>query len=146
VAGAIEAEDMTVVSISEGNVGTQQMGGFPADRWSGDAQLFWTGGMPQSRLVLEFKVAEDGTYGIETCFTTAQDYGIVRVALDGDALRDEPLDLFSPDVRTTGVLHHWERELAAGAHQLRIEILGANDAAVPAHYVGFDYLRLVPAE
>ncbi len=147
VSGAIEAEDMTVVSASAGNVGVQEMGGFSADRWSGGEQLFWTGGTPQAQLELEFKVAEAGTYTVETCFTIAQDYGIVHVVLDGDPLRDEPLDLFHhPDVRTTGVLQHGTRELAAGSHLLRIELVGANDAAVKSYFVGFDYLRLVPVE
>jgi hypothetical protein len=147
VPGAIEGETMKVVAISSGNVSVQEMGGFTADHWSGGEQLFWTGGTPQSQLELEFEVAEASTYGIETCFTIAQDYGMVRVVLDGDPLCDEPLDLFNhPDVRTTGVLRHWERELAAGTHQLSIELVGANDAAVKAFYVGFDYLRLVAAE
>jgi hypothetical protein len=146
VAGAIEAEEMHIVGMSAGNVVIQQMNGFTADHWSGGEQLFWTGAAPQARLNLDFEVAEAGTYAIETCFTIAQDYGIVNVLLDGEALC-EPLDLFNnPDVRTTGVLQHGTRELAAGSHLLRIELIGANDAAVKAYYVGFDYLRLVPTE
>ncbi len=146
VVGAIEAEEMQVVSTSDGNVGTQQMKGFSADRWSGGTQLFWTGATPRARLDLEFDVAEAGTYSVETCFTVARDYGIVNVLLDGEALC-EPLDLFNdPDVRTTGVLEHGQRELAEGTHRLRIELIGANDAAVQSYMVGFDYLRLVPNE
>lgn len=146
VLGAIEAETMHVASVSDGNVGTQHMGGFPADRWSGSEQLFWTGATPRARLELEFEVTTAGKYDVETCFTIARDYGIVNVILDGEALC-EPLDLFHhPDVLTTGVLEHGERELESGTHRLRIELIGANEAAVQSYMVGFDYLRLVPAE
>jgi hypothetical protein len=121
------------------------MRGFTADRWSGGEQLFWTGATPRARLELEFD-APAATYSVETCFTVARDYGIVNVVLDGEALC-EPLDLFNhPDVRTTGVLKHGTRKLAAGSHRLRLELIGANDAAVKAYMVGFDYLRLVPAK
>lgn len=146
VAGAIEAEDMQVASTSDGNVRAQEMGNFTSDRWSGGKQLFWTGATPRARLELEFEVSEAGTFEVESCFTIARDYGIVNVVLDGEALC-EPLDLFNhPDVRTTGVLKHGKRELSAGQHRLRLELIGANEAAVQSFMVGFDYLRLVPAE
>jgi hypothetical protein len=144
VPGAIEAENMRVVSTSAGDVRTQQMGNFSSDRWSGGEQLFWTGAKPRARLELEFEVPRAGTFDVETCFTIARDYGIVNVVLDGEAL-GEPLDLFNqPDVRTTGVLQHERRDLAAGPHRLRIELIGTNAAAVKSYMVGFDYLRLVP--
>lgn len=145
VPGAIEAETMRIVSASGGDLRTQEMGNFNADRWSGGEQLFWTGAQPRARLELEFEVPEAGTFDVETCFTIARDYGIINVVLDGEAL-SEPLDLFNhPDVRTTGVLRHGERQLTAGPHRLRIELIGTNDAAVKSYMVGFDYLRLVPS-
>jgi hypothetical protein len=146
VAGAIEGEAMRIVATTVGNVRTQAMRGFTSDRWSGGEQLFWTGATPRARLELEFDAPAAATYAVETCFTVARDYGIVNVVLDGEALC-EPLDLFNhPDVRTTGVLKHGKRNLAAGPHRLRLELIGANDAAVKAYMVGFDYLRLVPAK
>lgn len=146
VAGAIEGEAMRVVAKSAGDVRTQPMSGFTSDRWSGGEQLFWTGATPRARLDLEFDAPQAGTFDVETCFTLARDYGIVNVTLDGEALC-EPLDLFNnPEVRTTGVLKHGKRELAAGPHRLRLELIGANEAAVKAYMVGFDYLRLVPVK
>jgi len=145
VAGAIEAEAMKMATIGGGNVHTQAMGSFSADRWSGNEQLFWTGAKPRARLELDFEVAEPGEYEVATCFTVARDYGIINVILDGEALC-EPLDLFNDLVATTGVLEHGTRKLDAGTHRLRLELIGANDAAVKSYMVGFDYLLLTPAK
>lgn len=144
VPGAIEGESMTVLSSSTGNVGTQKMGGFKSDRWSGAAQLFWTGATPRARLHLEFENPTAGDYDVELSFTTASDYAIVNVLLDSSALGD-PLDLYDyPDVRTTGTVSLGRRTLAAGKHKLTLETIGANPSAKKLHMVGLDYLRLVP--
>ncbi|HSG69305.1 MAG TPA: VCBS repeat-containing protein, partial [Planctomycetaceae bacterium] len=46
IAGALEGESLKVLKVGQGKVAEQKMGGFKADRWSGDAQLFWTGAKP----------------------------------------------------------------------------------------------------
>ncbi|MBX3412435.1 MAG: VCBS repeat-containing protein [Pirellulales bacterium] len=144
VDGALEGETMKVIASTAGKVGQQQMNGFPADRWSGGEQLFWTGAKPGARLDLELPVEKAGTYAIEGVLTMAGDYAIVKLSLDDQPL-GEALDLFDRDVITTGVLTLGERELAAGPHKLSIEIVGAHPAAKPAYLVGLDYIRLRPA-
>jgi hypothetical protein len=120
------------------------MGGFKQDRWSGDKQLFWTGGKPGEKLTLELPVAEAGAYDVSAAFTMARDYAIVAVRLDDKAL-GEPLDLYNyPDVITTGAIKLGLTDLKAGTHQLTIEIVGKNASAVSAYLVGLDYLSLVP--
>ena len=142
VPGAIEAESMKVLYKSTGTVGTQDMGGFEGDRWSGGEQLFWSGATPRASLVLEFEVAEGGDFELEASFTVAPDYAILQLTLDEVAL-GPALDLFHyPGVRSTGSLALGRRELSAGPHRLSLETIGANAAAVPAHMVGFDYLLL----
>ena len=144
--GAIEAETMKVVRVGGGKVRKQNMAGFKTGRWSGSEQLFWTGARPRARLVLELEVAEANTYAVAAAFTTARDYAIVNLLLDDEALR-RPVDLYDyPDVGTTGELDCGTRKLGAGKHRLTVEITGANDSAVQAYRVGFDYLRLVRAQ
>jgi putative membrane-bound dehydrogenase-like protein len=145
VPGAIEGEAMKIIEKSGGNAVSQAMGGFAKDRWSGNDQLWWTGAKPGDRLSLEVPVQKDGVYDVEIVLTRARDYGIVRLSLDKTIL-DPAVDLYNtPDVITTGVLSYSGVELKAGAHQLTLEITGANPAAVKAFMVAVDYVRLVPA-
>lgn len=144
VAGAIEAEDMTVTGTEGGSVTVQEMGGFKEGRWSGGKQLFWSKANPRSRLTLTFEVPQSGDYDVCAMFTTAGDYAIINVTLDGESL-GQPLDLYDyPAVSTTGELHFGERTLQAGTHKLMLETLGANDSARKLYMVGLDYLRLQP--
>ena len=60
VAGALEAEAAKILHATAGQAKPQSMSRFRADRWSGDAQLFWTGAKPGDRLDLELPVESDG--------------------------------------------------------------------------------------
>ncbi|MDB5384406.1 MAG: putative rane-bound dehydrogenase domain protein, partial [Planctomycetaceae bacterium] len=79
VKDALEGESLKIVGKTGGNAVSQPMSGFSADRWSGNDQLWWTGGGPGARLELELPVATDGTYQIEVALTMARDYGIVQI-------------------------------------------------------------------
>ncbi|MBS0267036.1 MAG: VCBS repeat-containing protein [Planctomycetes bacterium] len=142
VEGAIEAEELTVSQVSAGQTAHQDMGGFPADKWSGGKQLFWTGAKPGETLELELPVATAGTYDILAAFTMARDYAIVKVALDGQPLRAD-IDLYnSPEVITTGEVLLGKRPLEAGKHRLAVTITGANPAAAKVYMVGLDYVLI----
>ena len=142
--GAVEAESLATVKATSGKTGTQAMAGFPAGRWSGGEQLFWTGGKPGDRLELDLDVPSEGTYDVVAAFTMARDYAIVQPTLDGQAT-GEPLDLYNyPDVISSGELTLASGALSAGTHRLTFEIKGANPSALKAYMVGLDYLRLVP--
>ncbi len=142
IVGALEGEQLKVLGASGGKTGVQPMAGFAKDRWSGGSQLFWTGARPGDRLELEFTAPEAGERNLLATFTMAPDYAIVRCELDGQPL-GKPLDLYSyPDVITSGELTLGRAALKAGAHTLALVVVGANPAAVPAHMVGLDALRL----
>jgi hypothetical protein len=144
VEGAVEGEELKVVRASAGQTATQDMQGFPADKWSGSKQLFWTGGQPGGTLELEVEAPTDGTFNILAAFTMARDYAIIEVSLDGQPLKGD-IDLYnSPEVITTGELDLGHRKLDAGKHKLVLAITGSNPAAVKAYMVGLDYVRLKP--
>lgn len=139
---AFEGEKLRVVRVSEGTTAEQGMGSFSADRWSGDAQLWWTGGKVGSRLELQFTVSQPGTFDVLLAMTKAIDYGIVQVSIDGTKM-GEAIDLFhEPDVVSTGMMKMGAMSFAAGDHTLSIELVGKNPKAAPGYMVGIDALRL----
>ena len=144
VVGAIEGEALKVISTTRGSSGGQEMGGFSKDRWSGKNQLWWTGGQPGDKLVVEFEVPEGGRFDIQAVMTKALDYGIVQVSLDDERL-GESIDLFNtPDVVTTGLVSLGSRELKSGKHQLAFEIKGKHPNAAPGYMFGLDFILLKP--
>jgi hypothetical protein len=143
VAGAMEAEGLTVLRATAGQARVQKMGGFKAGQWSGDEQLFWSGAKPGDQLDLELDVPQAGAFDVAGVLTKARDYAIVQVLLD-----DEPLgasiDLYvQPNVITTGELIWGKRQLASGKHRLSIRVEGTNESAVKSYMVGLDYVRLI---
>lgn len=140
LAGALEAERLTVVEKTAGEARPQDMAGF-GDRWSGEEQLWWTGGKPGDRLALAFEVEEGGEVIPRVRFTKARDYATVVVRLDGEVVL-ESLDLYDPNVVPTDEISLGVRELGPGTHRLEFEILGKNDAAIPGYMVGIDTLRV----
>lgn len=146
VPGALEAESMKVVEKSGGSVRNQPMSNFKTDRWSGNDQLWWTGGKPGDRLALELPVETAGTFTVQAVFTKARDYGTVKLSID-DQLLDPELDFFHQQgVITTGVLSYPNVTLTAGLHRLQMEVTGANPDAVKGYMVGIDYVRLIPTQ
>ncbi len=142
VPGAIEGEKMKIVKITDGQARLQKMQAFKKDRWSENNHLWWTGGKPGSRLILQFPVDNSGEYEILAVFTKAHDYGKIKVKVDDQPQAFE-FDLFNkPDVVTTGVVSLGTMKLKAGNHLLHIEITGKHPQATPAYMFGIDYLYL----
>jgi putative membrane-bound dehydrogenase-like protein len=143
VPDALEGESLKILKVSAGNAAPQGMSGFNKDKWSGDAQLWWTGGKRGARLDLELPVAADGEFVLEVVLTKARDYGIVQVRIDDETL-SQPIDGYNnPDVITTGVLNFEPRKLTRGTHKLTFELVGKHADSV-GFMVGVDYVRLVP--
>lgn len=142
VEGALEAEDMKVVSKSGGKVQVQESGDWP---WSGAKQQWWMNAKAGDMLELAFDVKEAGKYKILGVFTKAADYGICAIRInDGEVTM---FDGYNEGVIVTPEIALGTMELPAGANTLKIEITGTNDAAhPPSHMVGVDYLRLEAAE
>lgn len=144
IPNAVEAESMEVLSQSSGSWSKQDMTGFASSRWSGDAQLFWKAGEVGAELNLGFEVATDGVYDLAAVFTIARDYPEITVAVDNELL-SKSLDLYHyPDVKTTGLVSLGVANLRRGKHQLTLSVTGENASAIPAKFVGFDCLVLLP--
>lgn len=142
VAGAIEGESLTESKPTQGTAAPQGMGGFREGRWSGNNQLWWTGGRPGAKLELPVSVPSEGNYQIIAAFAKAPDYAVISVALDGHELASG-LDLFEAGrVIATGPLALGNLDLNAGDHTLTITVQGANPAAVKQFMVGIDYVML----
>ena len=141
VPNALEAEDLRVAAITRGKTSVQDMSGF-GQQWSGEKQLWWTGGQPDETLILALPVPADGRYRLQAQFTKADDYAVVEVLLDGKKI-GAPIDLYAPAV-TAAPLALGEFELRAGERRLAFRISGKNEQAKPAYMLGLDYLLLEP--
>lgn len=146
VAGALEGEELKVVKATAGTTSVQKMGGFKADKWSGDAQLFWSGAKAGATLTLEFEAKSAGKYDLTAVMTMAADYATVQFGVD-DKPVGKPLDFYhSPDVVSSGLQTFGTVDLKEGKHTLAITVTGANPSAVQKYMVGLDYLLLKPAK
>lgn len=138
--GAVEAERLRVLATEGGRADTQQMSHFGAEKWSGEAQLFFTPKAQGAYLIVELPVPKPGRYELAVYYTKAADYGIVRLHLGGKAL-GEPFDGFNRGVVPSGKVSYGTVDLAAGNHQLKFELIGKN-AASTGYYLGIDCLTL----
>ncbi len=143
VPGAIEGESLDVLSASGGKTAKQGMGGFTADRWSGNSQLWWTGGKPGDQLAVAFDAPQAGNYEVFVVLTKAVDYGVVVLQV-GDSPAASPLDLYSKQVVTSGPISLGTHQLQANGNRLTLTLQPANPAAAPGNMAAIDYLYLQP--
>lgn len=135
---AIEGEALRGI-VTAGTAAPQGMKGFAGDRWSNDSQLWWHGGKPGDKLTFELDAFES-IESIELSLTRARDYGIVQIELDGQPLGPD-IDLYHPEVITTGLLTFPTANLTRGKHQLAFAIVGANPQADKSYMFGLDFVR-----
>ncbi|MCA9137880.1 MAG: DUF1080 domain-containing protein, partial [Planctomycetales bacterium] len=139
VAGAIEGESLEF-RVAGGDAKAQDMSNFKADKWSGKSQLWWTGARPGDTMTLTLPPVT-GVVDLDLVLTCARDYGIVELSLDDQSLGD-PIDLYDPNVITTGVLSFPKINLKGTKHTLNVKIVGANPKAAKAYMFAIDYLRI----
>ncbi|MEC8556122.1 MAG: PVC-type heme-binding CxxCH protein [Planctomycetota bacterium] len=139
VVGSIEGETLKG-KVTGGVFKPQGMANFKADSWSNASQMWWTGAKPGDALTLELPQFT-GTVDLEVVLTCARDYGIVQLALD-DKLLGTPIDLYHPDVITTGVISFPKVAVDGKRHQLKVQLAGANPKADKSYMFALDYLRI----
>jgi hypothetical protein len=135
VANALEGETLKVAECTGGNTELQNE---PQFGWSSNKQLWWKYAKEQDRLVVEFTIAKAGDYDVTLGITKAGDYGIVRVAVNGQT-KIESLDCYN-----NGVIAVDQKlgtcSLRKGKNTLEVTILGANPDAMKSHMFGLDYI------
>lgn len=142
VKGAIEGESLKIVRRS-GAPEVQE--GFE-DLWSGGKQIWWKGAKPEDILIVAFPAREAGRYKVIGNFTTAADYGIIQIYINGEKAGN-PMDFYIPQgVKVTGNRELGTFDLKKGNNELKAVILGKNTKAIPNYMFGIDYLLLEKAK
>ena len=142
VAGIIEGESLRAgAKATEGTIDTQDMAVWDGD-WSGLSQLWWLPTKPGARLTLTVPAPTAGTYELIGYFTRANDYGNVRVLVNGTPLA-VTVSGYNPDVVPTGPIALGRVPLNAGPNQIVLEIAG-KDARSSGYLVGLDGFVLRP--
>ncbi|MFA5292320.1 MAG: glycoside hydrolase family 172 protein [Phycisphaerae bacterium] len=126
-----------------GEIEAQWMNSFKSSKWT-DAQQLWWVGQPGGKLRIGINVKKEGSYEILTRLTKAADYGIIQWYLDGKKI-SEPMDMYYADgVIATKEINLGKYQLSAGQHELDVEIVGSNPAAIKRYMVGIDYIKVKP--
>ncbi|MEN3941761.1 PVC-type heme-binding CxxCH protein [Prosthecobacter sp. SYSU 5D2] len=141
VPGAIEGESLQAKATG-GKTKSQNMAGFKTGEWSGGKHLWWTGAKVGDKLSITFPVTKAGRQKVHAVFTKAPDYGIVRLAVDGQPSVLGDLDLYRSNVSNTAVRFIGEFDLQPGNHTLEVTIIGKNEKAKPAMMFALDYLTV----
>ncbi|MEM7144721.1 MAG: PVC-type heme-binding CxxCH protein [Verrucomicrobiota bacterium] len=130
--------------VTGGRLREQMMGRFLAGRWSGDAQLWWTGGKPGDVLTLTVPDLAPGNHALSVHPTTAGDYAQMRVMVNGHV---REVDLFTPRVLAgEPVTFEGVNVSPTEPLKVRFEITGANDKAKRAYMVGIDRVEVEKAK
>ena len=128
---------------TEGKARPQEMRGY-GEGWRGDSHLLWDGVVEESNAV-QFDISEAGRYTLAMQWTSAPDYGVFEVQLNGKVIEPQ-LDLYSPRVKLAELRELGEFEMKAGAQRLVIKLIGGNPKAQKfqgkGYLYGLDYLKL----
>ncbi|UCC23359.1 MAG: DUF2961 domain-containing protein, partial [Planctomycetota bacterium] len=141
----VEVAGIVVLGAPAGSIEAQHMGGFRADKWVNNEQLWWIG-EAGAKLRIGIEVEKDGFYRILTRHTKARDYGIIQWWLNGQKI-GEPMDLYyGTDVIATEEIDLGTYHLTGGEHELNVEIVGINPDAIKSYMVGIDYIKVETEE
>jgi hypothetical protein len=127
----------------------QDMAAFEGDsaRWSGGTQLWWVLSRQGARLTIPVSAPAAGSYELVGYFTRAQDYGDVRVTVNGRAL--SPIVRgYAPNVEATGPISFGRVPLRAGANEVVLDIVGKDPRSrgySEGYLVGIDGFLLRPS-
>jgi len=111
-------------------------------QWSGDKQLLWEADHTGEVLVSPLPAQSAGRYRLTAHFTSAPNYGIFQLALDG-ANVGPSVDLYSERIRPTDLVDLGLVTLPGGKPSLTVTVTG-KDAASTGYFFGLDYLKLTP--
>lgn len=153
IPGVLEAESLKVVAKSPDlTVVRQDMRGFAARTWSGEAHLWVQGRKPGDFVELEIPAVEAANHVLSIYLTRSWDYGIVRCSIDGQPVGSD-IDLFSGGegkVQPTGRIRLAmvaPKQADPPAYRLRIEVVGGHEASLGTKsFFGIDAVHLDPTQ
>jgi hypothetical protein len=138
--GFLEAEDLHVVSKSQGRVEPQAMAKL-GSLWGNNSQMVWRGGLNKGdSLVLEVPIERTAEYKLQLHLSKAHDYGVFRFQLDNGPVSDA-VDLYSPKLQGPFAFTLKPMKLSKGKHQLNIVCQGKNPESTNT-VIGLDYVVL----
>jgi len=140
IPGMIEGEALAAIGATGGQSHAQSMAEF-AGEWSGDAQLLWRGAHPGDHLTLFVTAPETREYELIGHFTQSQDYGDVKILLQGRELA--LVHGYHEGLRPAPPTSLGRVQLQRGENALLLEIAG-RDPRSTDYAVGIDGFRLVP--
>lgn len=111
-------------------------------QWTGGKQIVYHSRVEEgigAWVQVDFQVNEEELRQLTLRMTKANDYGIYRILLDGEVVRDK-YDFFNPDLEITE-LNLGQRKLSRGTHTIRFVCLGKNDRS-DNYNLGLDSVRL----
>lgn len=111
----LEAESLLVVAQQGCDAEPQGMAAFGGPMWSNQQQLF-CGNRSGGRVELQFAVQESGRYLVQARATSAPDFGVVEVEVDGSPAG--VFDLYAGRVVPAGALGLGIHVLEAGLHRI----------------------------
>jgi hypothetical protein len=142
ISGIIEGESLRAgATATEGTIETQDMGAWEGD-WSNLSQLWWHPTRSGARLTLTVPAPAAGTYELIGHFTRANDYGDVRVFVNGTPLA-VTFKGYNADVVPSGPVSLGRVPMKAGPNQVVLEVTG-KDTRSSGYLVGLDGFVLRP--
>ena len=140
---AIEGESLLPsAQASGGKVQTQDMDGYSMS-WSGDQQLWWTGGKVGDTLTLTFR-PKLGTYDLSAYFTQAADYGQFMFTLNGQRVGSS-YDAYHDGVIHSGPISLGRVTLTENQAKFVVAVTGKNAASSNTLF-GLDAFVLTPVK
>lgn len=134
----IEAESLLPAKSASAPIEAQ--GNCCGVNWSAGAQLWFRAIKVGDTATLNFPVDQAGTYDLSAVMTTAPDYGIVQMAVDGKNV-GAPIDNYGANGVAVANRALGTVSLTKGIHTLTMTLTGKNAAAV-GYFVGVDVLQL----
>lgn len=143
-----EAETLTTSQPAGQNVALGPQANCCGVSWSGGQQLVFQGTAANQSFSVQFNAPTAGNYEMAANLTTAPDYGIVTMAIDGKPVTINGNAQF--DGYTTSVATRYSdlgtAYLTKGTHTLTETVVGTNPATTGLRYMaGIDYLVYRPS-
>lgn len=138
---SIPAIDLKVVEATDGEAQIQDQTAF-GPYWDNNQQLWFTGHRQGAQMTVELPVEKTGSYELSVYYTTARDYAIVQVLLDGNPI-GQPTDCYTPNVQAKDQTILGNVMLTAGVHRLTFRAVGKNPASTN-YFIGVDAIGLKP--